>query len=172
MRRHSSSVVSVNGPATAIPALFTTTSGTPWESATRRASAATASASATSTVAATAAEPIADAVSAAAASDRSAATTRAPRAANACAVARPIPLPAPVTTTSAPSQRPVFGRATPRARASAGASGPPPACATCSATHRAITSGRVRTTQCPPGSRRTRRSGAYAATSVASDGVT
>jgi len=103
IRCQSSSVVASSGPTTAIPALFTTTSGTPTSVRTQLANRSMSAATATSTCRACAAPPrpqISSLTEVAAARFRSAATTRAPLAANPSAVARPIPLPAPVTTTS------------------------------------------------------------------------
>lgn len=107
MRSQSAGPVSRNGPLIVIPALLTTMSGTRCPSRTAAANSSIAAASATSTRQAVAAGPRAPAsvaVRSAAEPSMSAAITVAPRSARASAVARPKPLPAPVTTASAPSK--------------------------------------------------------------------
>jgi hypothetical protein len=91
-----------NGPLITIPALLTTTSGMPTSARTHPANRSISSAAATSTWRACASPPrrlISSDTDVTAARFRSAAITRAPLAANPSAVARPMPLPAPVTTT-------------------------------------------------------------------------
>ena len=143
MRAQSSSEVSRSEPAIAMPALLTTTSGTPRESRTWSANCSIASASVTSTLYAWASPPaaaISCTVRLAAPSSMSATTTRAPSAAKACAVARPMPLPAPVTTTRSPPKS-LPGSAAARAWERDAVSGPPSMCSTNSATQRATRSG-------------------------------
>jgi len=103
IRCQSSSVCASSGPTIAIPALLTTTSGTPTSVRTQLAKRSMSAAADTSACRACAVPPravIRSLTDSAAARSRSAATILAPLAANPSAVARPIPLPAPVTTTS------------------------------------------------------------------------
>ncbi len=98
----SASVWSRNGPTIAMPALLTTTSGTPTSARTQPANCSISAALATSTLAASPLAPC-DSMTAqvrrAESRSMSAATTCAPLAAKPSATARPIPRPAPVTTT-------------------------------------------------------------------------
>lgn len=103
IRCQSSSVCASNGPTIAIPALLTTTSGTPTSVRTQSAKRSMSAAADTSTCRACAVPPraaISSQTDVAAARSRSATTILAPLAANPSAIARPMPLPAPVTTTS------------------------------------------------------------------------
>ena len=103
IRCQSSSVCASSGPTIAIPALLTTTSGTPTSVRTQLAKRSISAAADTSACHACAVPPravISPVTDVAAARSRSAATILAPLAANPSAVARPMPLPAPVTTTS------------------------------------------------------------------------
>src|SRR4029450_7282671 len=96
-------------PASRMPAFATTVSSPPNLSSALVMARSTCAASATSAASATAvpaASAIAAAVSAAAAWFTSRQPTRAPSAASLSAAARPIPLPAPVTTARLPSNRP------------------------------------------------------------------
>src|SRR5262245_23590066 len=99
--------MSANGPSYPTPALFTSTSASPAQPATRSGSPGSArSAASHSTPGASSASVFR------AASSRPVALTRAPRREKASAAARPIPLDAPVTSTTAPCTR--MGRRLPR----------------------------------------------------------
>jgi hypothetical protein len=106
VRFQSSVLVSRKEPEMPIPALLMSTSGVPYSAATFSASFSICCSSETSTVSAQAcgapASRAMSAVRTAESASWSTAITRAPASANETAVARPMPLPAPVTSTSCP----------------------------------------------------------------------
>ncbi len=110
-RRTSSGGTRSRRPRTPTPAAFTQTSIRPYRSSAARATRVVAAASVTSAGTATASARACAAVHSLATSARASAlravtTRRAPHEANARATARPIPLDAPVTTTTSPGSNP------------------------------------------------------------------
>src|SRR3954447_8156493 len=105
-----SSGTSWNTPGRFTPALFTSTSIAPNSLTQRSTNAVQSERFDTSAVTAADAEPISAAVSSTASPVMSTHTTRPPSSASLCAVARPMPEPAPVTTQALPSSLPNSGR--------------------------------------------------------------
>ena len=108
MRCHSSTGMTSGRPATITPTLLTTTSTAPNSSSTRSRAATKSSLPGDVAPLRDTAVPPAAVISVATVAARSSSTsvtrTREPRAASSWAIARPIPLPAPVTTAAVPSR--------------------------------------------------------------------